>query len=125
MQSPCFRGLLYINYLSLTGLSVVPMVVYISLALALVLVMINMPDINHCTWNMQNPDYQGMPDKIPWLLIYSMGKKRSVSGTQDWGKRSGPARPLRLGKRGFKITNMNPEFRGLRNNLKPHSFFGF
>merc|ERR1719206_496335 len=104
------------------------MVVYISLALPLVLVMMSMPNMHYCILNKNNLD---LNDKISSPLIYSLGKmssvkeKRSLSGTQDWGKRSGPARPLRLGKRSFKITNMNPAFRGLLNSLRPYSYFGF
>ena len=127
LQSPWFRSPLYINYLSLPVLSVVPMVVYISLALPLVLVMMTMPNINHCTWNMKNQDMQGMGDKISWSLIYPRGEKsptekRTLSGTKDWGKRSVIARPLRLGKRSFKTTSIDPSFRVLLNSLRPHSF---
>ena len=101
------------------------MEVFRSLALLMVLVMVLVPSIISAGWNMNNYlEHKEMEDKIPWPLVYSLGK-RSLSGTQDWGKRSAPARPLRLGKRGFKIENLNPAYGGKYNILKPHSLFGF
>ena len=68
--------------------------------------------------------------EIPWPLILHMGKrpqqdKRSLSGTQDWGKRSAPARPLRMGKRNFHFDRVIPVKGGKFKIWKPHSLFGF
>ena len=68
--------------------------------------------------------------EIPWPLILHMGKrpqqdKRSLSGTQDWGKRSASARPLRMGKRNFHFDRVIPVKGGKFKIWKPHSLFGF
>ena len=68
--------------------------------------------------------------EIPWPLIFHMGKgpqqdKRSLSGTQDWGKRSAPARPLIMGKRNFHFDRVIPIKGGKFKIWKPHSLFGF
>merc|ERR1719318_1215492 len=101
------------------------MEVFRSLALLMVLVMVLVPSIISAGWNMNNYlEYKAQEDKIPWPLVYSLGK-RSLSGTQDWGKRSAPARPLRLGKRSFHVDRMIP-IQGEKFKIrKPHSLFGF
>ena len=64
--------------------------------------------------------------EIPWPLILHVGKrpqqdKRSLSGTQDWGKRSAQVRPLRMGKRIFHFDRMIYIKGGKYKILKPHS----
>ena len=55
----------------------------------------------------------------PWRQYFSdshMGKrmnemkheKRSLGGTQDWGKRSSASRPLRMGKRKYYFNKWSP-----------------
>ena len=102
------------------------MVPHRSLVLPMILFMIIMQTSIYGVWKNENhPDFLDMENmNIPWPLIYSMGK-RSLSGTQDWGKRAAPARPLRLGKRNFQIRKMNPAFRDTLQSLKPHTMFVF
>ena len=73
---------------------------------------------------------EAFEEEIPWPLIFHMGKrpqqdKRSLSGTQDWGKKSAPARPLIMGKRHFHFDRVIPIKGGKFKIWKPHSLFGF
>ena len=66
--------------------------------------------------------------EIPWPFIIHMGKrleqdKRSLSGTQDWGKKSAPARPLRIGKINFHFDMVISIKAGKFKIQKPHSLF--
>ena len=71
----------------------------------------------------------------PWPQYFAdgyMGKrmnemkheKRSLSGTQDWGKRSSASRPLRMGKRKYYFNNWSPINSQDLNIMKTLSKFG-
>ena len=70
----------------------------------------------------------------PWISYDLTNEKRSLSKSQDWGKRNAASRPLRLGKRpsnnrmflrrNFYFDMVNPmTIRGTFKTLKPYSFF--
>ena len=71
----------------------------------------------------------------PWPQYFAEGyfgkrinelkhEKRSISGTQDWGKRSSASRPLRMGKRKYYFNKWSPIDNEELNLLKTLSMFG-
>ena len=89
----------------------------------LMLVMVIMPNFCLAGRNVVF-NYKDMEENQPITLIYQMGK-RSLCGTQDWGERSPPARPLRLGKRSVNFERVNLLNGGRFKIMKPFSPFGF
>ena len=51
-------------------------------------------------------------------------EKRSLGGTQDWGKRSSASRPLRMGKRKYYFNKWSPINSQDLNLMKTLSKFG-
>jgi hypothetical protein len=113
------------------------MVVYKTIGPLLLLLMVVLPSFSFAVEEEGGSnlfDYKDLEEAfeadIPWPLIFYMGKrpkqdKRSLSGTQDWGKRSVSTRPLRMGKRNFHFDRVIPVKGGKFKIRKPHSLFGF
>ena len=112
------------------------MVLYKTIGIMLVLLVVDLPCFGFTVEEEGGSNFnysdleEALEAEIPWPLIFHMGKrpqqdKRSLSGTQDWGKRSAPARPLRMGKRNVHSHRVNPIQGGRFKIRKPHSLFGF